>query len=90
MPFILLVVMIFFKNIWNFKDYLKSKKNPNKLLLRVYEYYFHRYSAWIGYKSEISESIIFPHGFYGVFISNDAIIGNNTVIFNMLLLDQTR
>lgn len=80
-PVITLICLVIFKNIWNFKNYLKSKKNPNKILLRAYEYYFHKYGAFIGYRSEISTNIIFPHGYYGIFISNDAVLEDNIVIF---------
>lgn len=81
LPLILLFCLLFFRNIWQFKKFLKSNTRPNKILLKVYDYYFHQYGAWIGYKSELSDSVIFPHGFYGIFISNDAVLKDNIVIF---------
>lgn len=70
-----------YNGIWGLKMHLFQSDIPNEKLLRVYDAYFSRYGSWIGYNSQFDGVPCFPHGFYGVFISGDAKLGKNTVIF---------
>lgn len=85
-PLVTIACLAVFKNIWNFKRYLKNKSNTSDILVKAYNYYFHRYGAWIGYRSELSQSVIFPHGYYGIFISNNAVVKDNVVIFQQVTI----
>lgn len=70
-----------YNGIWGLKDYLSQCSVVDARLLEIYDTYFGRYGSWIGYGSQLAGIPCFPHGFYGVFISNEAKIGKNVVIF---------
>jgi serine O-acetyltransferase len=72
--------------IWKIKQLLRNQKSPNKILLRFYERYFFKKGSWIGYRSDFKGLPCFPHGPMGVFISNDAKIGKNAVIFQQVTI----
>lgn len=48
----------------------------------LYYSYLQRFGAWIGLGAEIDDVPIFPHGLNGIFISHNAKIGKNVVIFH--------
>lgn len=75
-----------FGTIWNFKSFLQVKKNPNQLLLILYEDYFSRHGSWVGLYSSFSGEPCLPHGPVGIFISNGAKIGKNVVIFQQVTI----
>ena len=53
---------------------------------RVYFAYLKRYGSWIGLGAEFEGIPILPHEFYGIFISNNARIGKNVVIFHQVTI----
>ena len=67
--------------IWKLKEYLQASKVQSKRLLLVYEAYFRRTGSWIGVNSQIIGIPYFPHGCTGIFISDAAKIGRDSVIF---------
>ena len=80
-----LLVRLFHKDIWSLREEcLKQKASKVKLLL--YEAYFGHYGAWIGLGAKFKGIPVFPHGFYGIFISNSAVIGKDVVIFHQVTI----
>ena len=44
------------------------------------------YGSWIGIESKIENVPVFPHGMYGIFVSDGAEIGKNAVIFQQVTI----
>ena len=73
-----------------FCNYTYNNKNNNYLarilLTIVYKYYSiilkFIYGAFIPYKASLGKNINFVHSFHGIFISQNAIIGNNCIILH--------
>ena len=74
------------KGIWGLKNYLQSLEKPSPTKIKVYDRFFAKYGAWIGYNSLIDGVPNFPHGYYGIFISGSAVIGKNSVIFQQVTI----
>jgi len=64
------------KNVMIFKLILKILNKPYEILLKII------YGAHIPYNTNIDYSCKFPHSFYGIFISGNAIIEKNCTIFH--------
>ena len=75
------IFRIRYGGIWRIKEVLSASARPNRLLLEYYLRYFEKRGSWIGYRSKFAGEPVFPHGPYGVFISNEAKVGKNAVIF---------
>ena len=75
----LLVALFWENNFWRLKA--SCKTNFSKLKYKIYLAYQEKYGAWIGLDSEIKSEPRCPHELYGIFISNNAVIGENCVIF---------
>ena len=75
----LLVALFWGNSFWRLKA--SCKANFSKLKYQIYLAYQERYGAWIGLDSEIKSAPHCPHGLYGIFISANAKIGDNCVIF---------
>lgn len=75
-----------YKGIWGLKKHLSASNPVNRILLEVFEAYFSRYGSWIGYQSTFKGVPCFPHGFYGIFISNGAKLGRDVVIFQQVTI----
>lgn len=56
------------------------------MLLNWYEYSLEKKSSYIGYSAVFSNNPCFPHGISGIFISIDATIGKNCVIFQQVTI----
>jgi serine O-acetyltransferase len=73
-------IKLFFK----LKAYLKTE--PSFLLkaitMLLYTRISRKYGCFIGYKSVVPSSTIFPHSLFGVFISSNAILGEKCTIFH--------
>lgn len=52
----------------------------------MYDSYFSKYGSWIGYSSKFEDIPYFPHLYYGIFISGQASIGKNAVIFHQVTI----
>lgn len=70
--------------IWSVK--YKCMNSKNKYLIKIYETYLEKRGSYIGYKSKIQYAPVFPHGIIGIFISGDAVIGKNCVIFQQVTI----
>lgn len=68
------------------KDYIESIENPPVYLLNIYYGKLAKYGSWIGHNTNFSTMPCFPHGLYGIFISGDAKIGKNVVIFQQVTI----
>ena len=76
-----------FKTIWDLKAYLKKNGVENhRILTRVYAYLTGKMGSFIGIGSEIAQPPVFPHGIYGIFISENAVIGKNCTIFQQVTI----
>ena len=66
-------------------DVFKLKKSynlkPSKIKSFIYYSYLSNFSSSIGIESKIKSKIIFPHGYFGIFVSDGAEIGDNVTIF---------
>lgn len=83
-PFLYLYFIFKFHNIWNLKKYLHNKEKG--LLLSYYLEYFDKKNAYVGLDSKFEDIPCFPHGLFGIFISNNAVIGKNCVIFQQVTI----
>ena len=81
-PFVYLYYTFKFHNIWNLKEYLEKNNKQGGLLTSFYLNYFNKRSSFIGQHTKLSDIPCFPHGLYGIFISEQATIGKNCVIFH--------
>lgn len=79
-----LIVNLFYKDIWELREKEKNKHSHLKSLL--YYGYLHNYGSWIGLGAEIKSKPILPHGLYGIFISHNAVIGKDVVIFHQVTI----
>lgn len=85
----LLWVSLFYGNIWELKRRITKKpcsKVKSYIRRTIYYSYFEHYSAYVGINSVLKNNVTFPHEFNGVFISEGAVIGNNTVIFQQVTI----
>jgi serine O-acetyltransferase len=74
-----------YKDIWGIKAALQNKKE-NPMLKYIYFNYLSKKGSWIGYTSEFKGIPLFPHGVYGIYISNAAEIGKGCVIFHQVTI----
>lgn len=73
-------VFLFWKNnIWELKASCQKKLTRIKGI--IYFSYLERYGAWIGINAHFDSPPILPHGLFGIFISTNAKIGKDVVIF---------
>jgi serine O-acetyltransferase len=81
-------ILKYYNGIWGLKYNINQRRGGlfKEILVNIYERYLLKQGSWIGYESVIDEHTIFPHGIYGVFISNKARIGNNCVIFQQVTI----
>lgn len=73
-----------FGGLWNLKK--KCMYTENKLFISFYNYYLDTRGCFIGYKSNFKNAPILPHGFNGIFVSNESQIGENCVIFHQVTI----
>lgn len=74
-----------YNDFWQFKHAINSTSEQS-FKYRILEYVYFRYmeskTCWIGLNSNVMGRVITPHGLFGIFISDKAQIGGNTVIFH--------
>ncbi len=85
-PFIYTYYIIKFHNIWNLKKHLLKKNKESGLLSSYYYEYFNKLSSYVGLSSKFEDIPCFPHSLFGIFISNNAKIGKNCVIFHQVTI----
>lgn len=83
-PFLRVYIKLRFGDYWALKEHLQ--RHPSPMLKQAYEKYFMRYGSFVGIGSKIAGRPYFPHGCVGVFISNDASIGKDAVIFQQVTI----
>lgn len=83
-PFLRVYIRLRFGDYWALKEHLQRRPSP--LLRQAYEKYFMGYGSYVGVDSKIAGRPYFPHGCVGVFISNDAVIGRDAVIFQQVTI----
>ena len=80
-----LIVEVFYNgSFWSLRDSCIQKPSRRKKLL--YHNFLRLYGSWIGLGATFDSWPVFPHGLYGIFISNQAHIGNNVVIFQQVTI----
>ena len=84
-PIVNQVILLVYPNIWKLKEII-CRRNRKGLLYNAYTYYFARLDSWIGVRSKFLGVPCFPHGCRGIFISNNAVIGKNAVIFHQVTI----
>lgn len=83
-PFLTAYAMLRFHSIWGLKAYLQT--HPNRLLRLVYGHYFLRRGCFVGLPSTFAGKPCLPHGWQGIFISNEAKIGRDVTIFQQVTI----
>ena len=83
-PFLKLYIRAKFGDFWGLKAHLE--KHPSKLLRLAYDHHFMDLGSFIGLGSRFESKPYFPHGCRGVFISSDAVIGKDAVIFQQVTI----
>lgn len=82
-----LFVGLRFPTLWQLKAYLKEKGAANhRVLARVYSYLTGKKGSYIGIDSTLAETPAFPHDIYGIFISENAVIGRGCTIFQQVTI----
>ena len=74
-------VILKYKNIWNVRKKIKEKNIQGGMITSYYNDYFNKRCSYIGIHAEFKNTPCFPHGVFGIFISDDAKIGKDFVIF---------
>ena len=82
-PFLLLQIC-YDRNFWRLRESCIRKPSHRKELL--YFSFLRMYGSWIGLGATFDSVPVFPHAFYGIFISNQAHIGKNVVIFQQVTI----
>ena len=85
-PFIYMHYIFHYKNIWNLKKHLKDKKINKGLMLSFYLDYQNKHDAYLGINSEFADIPCLPHGIHGLFVSENAKVGKNCVIFHQVTI----
>lgn len=79
-----LLVKVLYRDVWRLRQQLKTRQS--KIKSALYYQYFASFGASIGLGAEIAAPPIFPHGVYGVFVSEAARIGKNVTIFHQVTI----
>ena len=85
-PFVTLYVRLKFKNFLALRMYLQDSPKPHTLLWHSCGRWFWRQGSFVGKGARFGGQPFFPHGCMGVFISNDAVIGRDAVIFHQVTI----
>lgn len=82
-PFLLLG-LFYNGEFWKLRESCIDKPSHRKRLL--YFSFLRTYGSQIGLGATFEDVPVFPHAFYGIFISNQAHIGSNVVIFQQVTI----
>lgn len=88
--FLSFFVFLKFKTIFNLHDYLYTNKKISGVCASVYTHYCDSHASYIGIKTKFESHPYLPHGLNGIFISNEATIGKNAVIFQNVTIGSLR
>ena len=90
LPFVRLYVKLRYGDYWALREHLQEKDarrgKPSRILWRACDRYFWKQGSFIGRGARFAGRPYFPHGCLGVFISNDAVIGRDAVIFQQVTI----
>ena len=65
----------------------KLGKNPMRLFTRRrFNKLCIKYGCFLPLNAQLGKEIVFPHGLYGIFVSKDAVIGDNCVVFHQVTI----
>lgn len=87
-------VFIFFGNIWKLRTIVQKCHNSRNCIKKVIFgitnllalKYWESYGSWVGINAVVEDPPLFPHGPVGLFISSQAHIGKNCVIFQQVTI----
>lgn len=80
-----LLLLLFWKNnIWELKASCQRKHTRIKEI--IYFAYLEHFGSWIGINAHFESPPILPHGLFGIFISTNAKIGKDVVIFQQVTI----
>ena len=80
-----LMMSLFYKgDFWKLRA--SCVKKPNRFKVLLYKTYLHHFGAFIGLGAKFDSVPILPHSFYGIFISQDAHIGKDVVIYHQVTI----
>ena len=82
----LFFVELLYGDIWTLRQKILTEKKHIEFRKRIYMAYFAHYGSWIGLGAQFDSTPVFPHKYYGIFISNSAHIGKNAVIFQQVTI----
>ena len=80
-PIIYKIIIFKHKNIWNVREYMIKNNKTSGMYMSFYINYFNKRNSYIGINAQFKNKPYFPHGFSNIFISDNAKIGKNAVIF---------
>lgn len=80
---LLKIIVKLMGGIWRLKEKCNQTSNTRfrSLYITIYDRYLANMGSYIGYTTELKGFPIFPHSILGIFISGQAQIGKNCVIF---------
>jgi serine acetyltransferase len=81
-----IIVEGYYGDFWRFRKVKHEQILTSKFWKLLYDKYLADFGSWIGINSKIDNTICFPHGFYGVFISQESEIGSGCVIFQQVTI----
>lgn len=85
-PFLKLYVGRKFGDWWALRRHLQGAAKPSRLLWRACDRWFLDQGSYVGRDARIAGTPCFPHGCVGVFISKNAVIGRDAVIFQQVTI----
>lgn len=85
-PFVALYVRLKFQNFLALRMYLQDSPKSHPLLWHACGRWFWKQGSFVGRGARFGGQPFFPHGCMGVFISNDAVIGKDAVIFQQVTI----
>jgi serine O-acetyltransferase len=73
---------------FRFKSIANNSRSSilRKIYSSLYYYYLGQHASYIGLNTTFKNEPCFPHGVNGIFISHDAVIGKNCVIFPNVII----
>lgn len=73
---------------WKLKQKCCGKNNMSKFYRAIYNMYVGEKNSFIPFNTQFLGEPIFPHGIGGIHISENAVIGKNTVIYQQVTIGE--
>lgn len=74
------IIALLYGDFWSYKN--KLEKQGSSYTPRLYSAYTHGFGAFVGRNAHFEGIPVLPHGLYGIFISNSAVIGKHVIIYH--------